>query len=81
MTFAPSDAVLAREAMLTILFVLLIYTLPGAFKAWLTVRTGNAWVHTWAYHASMYEARHPVAIGSRLQHGQVRPRSCVPPTM
>lgn len=31
--------------------LLLTYAGPGAFKAWMTVRTGNAWTHAWAYHA------------------------------
>ncbi len=33
------------------LYVLLFYTAPGMFKTFLTLRTGNAWVHVWAYHA------------------------------
>lgn len=40
-----------RNAMLSVLFLLLFYTGPGMFKTFLTVRTGNAWVHLWAYHA------------------------------
>lgn len=39
------------EALTSIGLVLLVYTVPGMFKAFLTVRTGNAWVHLWAYHA------------------------------
>ena len=39
------------NAMLSVLFLLLFYTGPGMFKTFLTVRTGNAWVHLWAYHA------------------------------
>jgi hypothetical protein len=27
------------------------YFAPGMFKTIFTVRTGNAWVHVWAYHA------------------------------
>ncbi|MEU8118751.1 hypothetical protein AB0C21_08570 [Spirillospora sp. NPDC049024] len=40
-----------REAAISIAFLLLTYFGPGMVKAWLTVRTGNAWVHVWAYHA------------------------------
>ncbi|MFG3417587.1 hypothetical protein [Micromonospora sp. NPDC048063] len=41
----------AEDTAASIGLVLLVYTLPGMFKAFLTVRTGNAWVHLWAYHA------------------------------
>jgi hypothetical protein len=30
---------------------MLLYGAPGMFKSLLTLRTGNAWVHVWAYHA------------------------------
>ncbi|MEU5941906.1 hypothetical protein ABZ807_22585 [Micromonospora sp. NPDC047548] len=40
-----------EQAVTSIGLVLLVYTFPGMFKAFLTVRTGNAWVHLWAYHA------------------------------
>lgn len=39
------------SAALSITFLLLTYLGPGMFKTFLTVRTGNAWVHVWAYHA------------------------------
>jgi hypothetical protein len=39
------------NAALSIAFLLLTYFAPGMFKTVLTVRTGNAWVHVWAYHA------------------------------
>ncbi len=46
MVFAgPGDIVLS------ICFLLLLYVAPGMVKTWLTLRTGNAWVHVWAYHA------------------------------
>lgn len=35
----------------SVAFLLLTYFAPGMFKTVLTVRTGNAWVHVWAYHA------------------------------
>lgn len=38
-------------ATLSIGLLVLQYLAPGMFKAWLTLRTGNAWVHAWAYHA------------------------------
>ncbi|WP_238016692.1 hypothetical protein KZZ52_00880 [Dactylosporangium sp. AC04546] len=40
-----------REAVLSVLVVTMLYAVPGGFKTFLTVRTGNAWVHAWAYHA------------------------------
>lgn len=39
------------NAALSLAFLLLTYFAPGMFKTVLTVRTGNAWVHVWAYHA------------------------------
>jgi hypothetical protein len=36
---------------LSLLFVIFVYFGPGMVKATLTLRTGNAWVHAWAYHA------------------------------
>jgi hypothetical protein len=40
-----------RVAVLSIIFLFLQYLGPGMIKAVLTLRTGNAWVHVWAYHA------------------------------
>ena len=42
---SPTDSVLSG------LYVLLFYTAPGMFKTFITLRTGNAWAHVWAYHA------------------------------
>lgn len=39
------------DAVLSVLFVLLFYTGPGMFKAFITIRSANAWTHVWAYHA------------------------------
>jgi hypothetical protein len=39
------------NVLLTLIFVGFQYFGPGMVKAALTVRTGNAWVHVWAYHA------------------------------
>ena len=40
-----------RDALLSVIFLLLLYVPPGMVKTTLTLRTGNAWVHVWAYHA------------------------------
>lgn len=40
-----------RDAALSVAFVLLTYAVPGMFKSYITLRTGNAWAHVWAYHA------------------------------
>jgi hypothetical protein len=42
---SPTDAVLS------VIFLFFTYFGPGMFKTFLTLRTGNAWVHVWAYHA------------------------------
>ena len=39
-----------RNAVLSLIFVLLQYFGPGMFKSVLTLRTGNAWVHALSYH-------------------------------
>ena len=39
------------DALLSVLYVALFYTAPGMFKTFITLRTGNAWAHVWAYHA------------------------------
>jgi len=36
---------------LSVIFLFLQYLGPGMVKTVLTLRTGNAWVHVWAYHA------------------------------
>jgi hypothetical protein len=38
------------DAALSLIFVFLGYTGPGMVKSFITLRTGNAWVHTVAYH-------------------------------
>jgi len=40
-----------RDTALSLIFVLLGYFGPGMIKGVLTLRTGNAWVHVFAYHA------------------------------
>jgi hypothetical protein len=53
------------NAALSVAFLLLTYFAPGMFKTVLTVRTGNAWVHVWAYHAL---APHTLADTPHLAH-------------
>lgn len=38
-------------ATLSVVFLVFTYFGPGMIKTVLTLRTGNAWVHVWAYHA------------------------------
>jgi hypothetical protein len=38
-------------AVLSVIFLIFTYFGPGMIKTVLTVRTGNAWVHVWSYHA------------------------------
>jgi len=40
-----------HDIALSVIFVFLTYVGPGMFKAFVTLRTGNAWVHAIAYHA------------------------------
>jgi hypothetical protein len=40
-----------RDTALSLLFVFLGYTGPGMIKSFITLRTGNAWVHALGYHA------------------------------
>ncbi|MDP9102408.1 MAG: hypothetical protein M3N05_00175 [Pseudomonadota bacterium] len=39
------------ETALSLLFVFVSYTGPGMFKSFVTLRTGNAWIHAIGYHA------------------------------
>ncbi len=39
------------NGILTLIFVFLQFSFPGLIKSFLTLRTGNAWVNRWAYHA------------------------------
>src|SRR5207245_1966794 len=38
------------QAALSVIFIGLLFGGPGMVKAYLTLRTGNAWVHLWGYH-------------------------------
>jgi len=40
-----------RDTALSLIFVFLTYLGPGMFKSFVTLRTGNAWVHALGYHA------------------------------
>ena len=40
-----------RATALSLIFLMFQYVGPGMIKTVLTLRTGNAWVHAWAYHA------------------------------
>lgn len=40
-----------HDSLLSVIFLFLLYFGPGMFKSVLTLRTANAWVHVWAYHA------------------------------
>ncbi|MDV3222719.1 hypothetical protein [Intrasporangium sp.] len=54
------------EAVVSLAFLFLTYFGPGMMKTVLTVRTGNAWTHVWAYHAiaphTLIDAPHVVDI-------------------
>ena len=39
-----------KTAIISVVFVFLQFFGPGLVKGYLTMRTGNAWVHVWAYH-------------------------------
>jgi hypothetical protein len=41
----------ASHAALSVIFAVTTFFGPGMIKSYLTLRTGNAWVHLWAYHA------------------------------
>ena len=39
------------HSVLSVIMVFLTFFPPGLMKSFLTMRTGNAWVHVWAFHA------------------------------
>ena len=39
------------DSLLSVIVVFLIFFPPGLMKSFLTLRTGNAWVHVWGFHA------------------------------
>lgn len=54
------------NAVLSVIFLTFTYFGPGMIKTFLTIRTGNAWVHVWAYHAfaphTLSETTHMVKV-------------------
>jgi hypothetical protein len=53
---------------LSAIFLLFTYLGPGMVKTVLTVRTGNAWVHVWAYHAFAPHVLHETPQMVRVFH-------------
>ncbi len=51
---------------LSVIFVFFTYFGPGMMKTFLTVRTGNAWVHVWAYHALAPHTFHDTPLIVRM---------------
>jgi hypothetical protein len=45
------------HAVLSVIFVFLIFFPPGVMKSFLTMRTGNAWVRVWGFHAISLTSR------------------------
>jgi hypothetical protein len=58
----------AREAVLTLVFLVLQYFGPGLIKSVLTLRTGNVWVHVWGYHAIAPHATVDAPVVTHLFH-------------
>ena len=56
----------ATGAALSLAFLFLTYFGPGMMKTVLTVRTGNAWVHVWAYHALAPHTLHDTPLIVRV---------------
>lgn len=54
------------STLLSLAFLLFTYFGPGMIKTYLTIRTGNAWVHVWAYHAlsphTLVDTPHTVSV-------------------
>ena len=48
-SWARYDSV--SHSVLSVIMVFLTFFPPGLVKSFLTMRTGNAWVHVWAFHA------------------------------
>jgi hypothetical protein len=40
-----------EQSAVSVIAVFLLFFPPGLMKSFLTIRTGNAWVHVWAFHA------------------------------
>ena len=48
-TFTRYDS--PYDSLISAIFVFLFFFPPGVMKSFLTMRTGNAWVHMWGFHA------------------------------
>ena len=48
-TFTRYDSL--KHSLISVIFVFLFFFPPGVMKSFLTIRTGNAWVHMWGFHA------------------------------
>ncbi len=48
-TFTRYDSL--GHSLISVIFVFLFFFPPGVMKSFLTMRTGNAWVHMWGFHA------------------------------
>jgi hypothetical protein len=48
-TFTRYDS--PYHSLISAIFVFLIFFPPGVMKSFLTMRTGNAWIHMWGFHA------------------------------
>ncbi len=48
-TFTRYDS--PNHSLISVIFVFLFFFPPGVMKSFLTMRTGNAWVHMWGFHA------------------------------
>lgn len=55
-----------HTTVLSIILLIFTYLGPGMIKSFLTLRTGNAWVHVWAYHAlaphTLIDTPHIIAV-------------------
>ncbi len=56
------------NAVLTVVFLLLQYFSPGMIKTFLTLRTGNIWVHVWAYHAFVPHVIFDTPLKAKIFH-------------
>ena len=56
----------ATDALLSVVFLFFTYFGPGMMKTALTLHTGNAWVHVWAYHALAPHTLHDTPLIVRV---------------
>jgi hypothetical protein len=55
-----------QDIALSVIFAFVCYAGPGMFKSFVTLRTGNAWVHAIGYHAI---APHVIVVAKILRIG------------